>query len=435
MKKIMLFCFALILPLGLMAQVLPLDFEVPEDDAFVPFNGATSFVVEDPTDATNQVLELVSNGVDFDGATITMATYIDLSDDTNNTITFEMWAADASTRTHLLQLKGGTGASPQTQLYFDTTEAGWQTITLNFSNAGPTLSNDYLLMDLFADAGPGNTATGTYYIDDIDGPNGEAVPIDALPATPASVPNYPNAEVYSIYNDSNDYSTVFPFAYEFGAVASEPDLDDTGLENLAYKFNFGIQGFGQGVEPGDDIDVTAFNFVTFDYWAGSGLNGFNVVMINEGVEYTYRVGVDEAIETETWVKVEIPMTYFTNLGFNDAAFFQWKMGPLNNSIENAGFAYIDNILLTENPATLSNNSFSKAEFKAYPNPTQDVWNIRTSENIQTVQIYNITGRLVKEVNVNASEAVINTNELSSGVYLAKISNEFDQTRTIKLIKK
>ena len=434
MKKITFFSLALILPLGIMAQTLPLDFEVSEDNAFVPFNDATATVVVDPTDASNQVLELVSNGADFDGATITMGTYIDLSDDTNNTITFEMWAADASTRTHLLQLKGGTGASPQTQLYFSTTAAGWQTITLNFSNAGPTLSNDYLLMDFFADAGVGNTATGTYYIDDIDGPNGSAVPIDPLPATAAPMPNYPDAEVYSIYNDSNNYSTVFPFTYGFGAISSEPDLDNTGVENLAYKFNFGIQGFGQGVESGDDIDVTAFNFVTFDYWAGSGLNGFNVVMINEGLEYTYRVGVDEAIETETWIKVEIPMTFFTNLGFNNAEFFQWKMGPLNNSIENAGFAYIDNILLTENQSTLSNDSFSQAEFRTYPNPTQDVWNIRTTENVQKVEVYNIAGRLVKKLNVNASEVSINASELSTGVYLAKISNEFDQTRTIKLIK-
>ena len=95
--------------------------------------------------------------------------------------------------------------------------------------------------------------------------------------------------------------------------------------------------------------------------------------------------------------------------------------------------YFDNVYFHKN-TTLSNDSFSQAEFRAYPNPTQDVWNIRTSENIQKVEVYNITGRLVKEVNVNASEASINASELSSGIYLAKISNEFDQTRTIKLIK-
>jgi hypothetical protein len=70
----------------------------------------------------------------------------------------------------------------------------------------------------------------------------------------------------------------------------------------------------------------------------------------------------------------------------------------------------------------------------YPNPSKGDWNIRTTETIKSIQVYNITGRLVREVNVNASEAIINTDGLSSGVYLAKVSNEFDQTKTIKLIK-
>ena len=72
MRKITLLCLAFILPFGMMAQELPLDFEQPEDDNFVPFNGATSAVVTDPTDATNSVLELAGNGAPFDGATLQM---------------------------------------------------------------------------------------------------------------------------------------------------------------------------------------------------------------------------------------------------------------------------------------------------------------------------------------------------------------------------
>lgn len=414
-------------------QTLPLDFESAEDDAFEPFNGATAQVVVDPTDATNNVLELVSNGVDFDGATITMATFVDLSDDSNNTITLEFWSPDATTRTHLLQLKGGTGASPQAQLYFDTTAAGWQTVTLNFSDFGPTLSDNYFLIDLFADAGPGNTATGTYYIDDITGPNGAAVPVDPIPATAAPIPSYPDAEVFSIFNDTNGYTNVFPADYGFGSVAGTPDLDGSDAVNVAYKYNFGLDGFGQGVQPGDEIDVTAFNFLTFDYWAGAGLPGFDVVLINQGAEYQYRIGEDEDIVEESWVKVEIPISHFIDQGYNNALFFQWKMGPLNNSVDNAGVAYIDNILLTVN--TLSSETFNAAEFRTFPNPTSDMWTIQTTENIENVQIFNTIGRMVKEVKVVGNETEINASDLSAGIYFARISNEFNQTKTIKLIKK
>lgn len=430
MRQITFFLFMLLTVTFSFGQTLPVDFESAEDDAFEAFNGAAAAAVTDPTDASNTVLELVSNGDGFDGATLTMATYVDLSDDANNTITMEFWTPDATTRSHLLQLRGATGASPQIQLYFDTTAAGWQTVTLNFSDAGPTLSDNYFLIDLFADAGDGNTATGTYYIDDIDGPNGGAVPVDPVPATAAPIPSYPDSEVYSIFNDTNNYSTVFPIVYGFGSVAGTPDLDDSDDVNVAYKYNFGLDGFGQG-EGGPD-DVSAYNFVTFDYWAEDGLTGFDVVMINQGAEYVYQVGVDEAIVSETWVKVEIPMSHFTDLGFNSASFFQWKMGPLDNSVDNAGIGYIDNILLTEN--TLSSETFNAAEFNAYPNPTNDVWNIQTTENIETVQIFNTVGRLVKEVKVNGNTTRINANDLSAGIYFAKISNEFNQTKTIKLVR-
>jgi hypothetical protein len=361
-----------------------------------------------------------------------MSTLIDLSDDLNNTMTLRFWTPDATTRTHLLQLKGGSNLSPQTQLYFNTTEAGWQTITLNFSDAGPTLDDDYFILDLFADAGPGNFATGTYYIDDITGPNGEVLPPDPIPSIAAPVPSYPDSEVYAIYNDTNNYTTAFTFDYSFGTNFGRPDLDASATENRAQKFNFGVDGYGEGLN--NSIDISAYNFLTFDYWAGPGLTGFDVIMINPP-EYAYQIGVDEPIVTETWTKVEIPLEFFTDAGFNDAAFLQWKIGALDSSIENAGIAYIDNILFTQN--TLSTDGFDLVEeFSAFPNPTRDSWTIKAGNlNIQSVEIFNTLGRLVKSVEVNSTDANIDATDLSSGIYFAKINSEGNSAQTIKLIKK
>lgn len=431
MKKITFLLVLMLVVTLTHAQSLPLDFEVAEDDAFNAFNGATASVVTDPTDGTNSVLELVSNGNDFDGASITLDTYIDLSDDANNTITMQFWTPDAMLRTHLLKIESSPSAAP-VELYFDTNADGWQTVSLDF---GPGLSDDYQVLTLFADSGAGNTATGTYYIDDIDGPNGIVIPTDPIPASPAPVPTVANGETYSIYNDTNNYTNFFPVAYDFGTLAGEPDLDQSSAVNKAYKFNFGVSGWGLG-EGGPD-DVSAYDFVSFDYWASTGTIGFRFVLIsNDGAvsEFNYEIGDDEAIVTDSWQKVEIPMTFFTSQGFVDTALFQWKFDPYQQSVDNEGIVYIDNILLTQN-TTLSKDSFSQAEFKVFPNPSSSTWNISTSESIKSVHLYNITGRLVQEVNVNANEAVINTDGLSSGVYLAKVLNEFNQTKTIKLIKK
>lgn len=430
MRKITLLLMAFLLPFGLMAQELPLDFEVPEDNAFAPFNGATSTVVVDPTDATNNVLELTSNGAPFDGASINMSTFIDLSDDTNNTMTLQFWTPDATTRTHLLKLEGATNGPAATELYFDTTAAGWQTVTVDF---GPGLADDYPILVLFADAN--NPGTGTYYIDDITGPNGAVVPVDPIPSGAAPVPNVPDAEVYSIYNDSNGFSTTFPVAYTFGTLSGEPDLDPSATENKALKFNFGVAGWGQG-EGGPD-DVSAYDFVSFDYWAGADVVGFDFVLIsNDGgvTEHKYQISVQEPIETETWKKVEIPMSYFTNLGFAETAFFQWKVSPLNDSVDNDGIVYMDNVLLTQN--SLSSERFEQAQFSAFPNPTNNVWNIRTeNSNIQSVELYNTFGRLVKKIDVNNVQATIDANDLSSGIYLARIQSDNNQFTSIKLIKR
>jgi hypothetical protein len=429
MKKITLLLMMMLTSTLVFAQTLPLDFEVVEDDAFEPFNGAITSVVVDPTDGSNMVLELIGNGAPFDGATVTMATYIDLSDDANNTITFEFWAPDATTRTHLLKLEGATNGPGAVELTFNSNAQGWQSISIDF---GPNLADDYPKMSFFPDFNNGEL--GTYYFDDITGPNGIVIPVDPIPSVAAPVPTAPDDETYSIYNDTNGFTTIFPVVYSFGVLSGEPDLDPSDAVNKALKFNFGVAGWGQG-EGGPD-DVSAYDFVSFDYWAGAGVVGFDFVMISNDAgitEHKYQISIQEPVVNGTWVKVEIPMSFFTDLGFSETAFFQWKTSPLNDSVDNDGIVYLDNVLLTQN-STLSTNQFSQADFTVYPNPTQNVWNIKTSVNISSVKVYNLLGNLVLDQKVDANEAVISSEGLATGVYFVKIENEANYFKTVKVIK-
>ncbi|WP_299124901.1 T9SS type A sorting domain-containing protein [uncultured Winogradskyella sp.] len=427
MKKTTLLILSLSLGLLGYSQSLPLDFEVAEDDNFGGFNGTAASVVVDPTDGTNQVLEMVGAGVDFDGAAITLDTYIDLSDDNNNTITMEIWAPDATTRTHLLKLEGGSSGA--TELFFDTTVSGWQTVSVDF---GAGLGNEYPVLVIFTDSGSGNTATGTYYIDDIDGPNGAAIAVDPVPPTVAPVPNVPDAEVYSIYNDTNGYTTNFPVAYAFGTSQGEVDLDPAAGVNNALKMNFTVAGWGQG-EGGPD-DLTAYDFVSFDYWASSGTPGFRFVLIdNDGAveEFNYEVGTNEAVVNEAWTSVEIPMTYFTGLGFSQANLFQWKVDPFMQSVAQGGIVYFDNIIFTAN--SLSTNEFETSKFEVFPNPTTNAWNLKSNNDITSVEVHDILGKRVLALQPNLSEFTINASELNDGIYLAKITTA-NGTKTVKLVK-
>lgn len=427
MRKTTLMCLTLIITAFGFSQSLPLDFEVPEDNAFNAFNGTAASVVTDPTDASNQVLEMIGAGVDFDGAAITLDTYVDLSDDGNNTISFEIWAPDATTRTHLLKLEGGTSGA--TELFFDTNVSGWQTVNVDF---GAGLGNEYPVLVIFTDSGAGNTATGTYYIDDIDGPNGAMIPTDPEPATAAPVPTDPDNQVYSIYNDTNGYTTNFPVAYAFGTSQGNVDLDATAGVNNALKMNFTVAGWGQG-EGGPD-DISTYQDLEFDYWAASGVPGFRIVLIdNDGMvqEFNYEIGTNEAVVSEAWTHVTIPMTYFTGLGFDSTVFFQWKVDPFMQSVAQGGIVYFDNIIFTGN--TLSTESFDVEEFSVYPNPTNTNWNITGNAVISNISVYDILGKQVLVLSPNTNETSIDASSIRTGVYFARIQGA-NGSKTIKLVK-
>lgn len=431
MKKITLLMILFITSLGY-AQSLPLDFSDPLDAGFGGFNGTSTSVITDPTDASNQVIQFVGAGVDFDGAALTLDTYIDLSDDANNTISLRINAPDATTRTHLLKLEGGSSGA--TELFFNTTMMGWQTVDVDFP-AG--LGNEYPVIVIFTDSGVGNTATGTYLIDDITGTNGAVIAVDPIPMGPAPIPSNADATVYSIYNDSNGYTTTFPVVYSFGTLAGEPDLDAGAAVNNALKFNFATAGWGQG-EALDD--VSSYGFFSFNYWASAGTVGFNIELISRNGGATGPVtgyifeygGANATVVTDSWQTVSIPMSTFTALGFDNLNFFQWKFDPYQQSVNNAGIVYFDNIMFSQ--TVLSTPSINQFDLSVFPNPSNDVWNISTPDaTIDYVQVYDMTGKLIINIDVNDTRAAVDSTNLTSGIYIAKVFSG-ETTQSVKLIK-
>ncbi|MBT8278929.1 MAG: T9SS type A sorting domain-containing protein [Bacteroidia bacterium] len=83
--------------------------------------------------------------------------------------------------------------------------------------------------------------------------------------------------------------------------------------------------------------------------------------------------------------------------------------------------------------TLSTNNFDASEFKAYPNPTNSEWTITSNNQIQSIEVYDILGKLVITQEPNDINATINAALLSNGVYIAKINAANGETN-IRLIK-
>ncbi|MDP5104657.1 MAG: T9SS type A sorting domain-containing protein, partial [Polaribacter sp.] len=70
--------------------------------------------------------------------------------------------------------------------------------------------------------------------------------------------------------------------------------------------------------------------------------------------------------------------------------------------------------------TLNNYVYDLNNLKIFPNPVNDILNIKNVENI-TVKIFSIRGKLLKK-SVSKTNLVINVSSFPSGIYILEISN-------------
>ena len=75
------------------------------------------------------------------------------------------------------------------------------------------------------------------------------------------------------------------------------------------------------------------------------------------------------------------------------------------------------------------------EATIFPNPTEDVLNIRTStfENV-TYTLYDAQGKLVMQNILSAEQTPIQVSQLAPGSYLLTLNNETQNLKTFKLVK-
>jgi hypothetical protein len=94
-------------------------------------------------------------------------------------------------------------------------------------------------------------------------------------------------------------------------------------------------------------------------------------------------------------------------------------------------------------AKLNGSSLNLAEvnkvnnqLKIYPNPATNSINIVSENNIKHLSIYNLVGKLVKEINItkNLNTTELAINDLSEGIYIVKITDVLDANYSTKFIK-
>ena len=83
------------------------------------------------------------------------------------------------------------------------------------------------------------------------------------------------------------------------------------------------------------------------------------------------------------------------------------------------------------------NELTNSNVKIYPNPTSDILTISSSNYLgkYSIEMYDNTGKLVKEYSLSEQETQISVNELSEGIYTIKLIGEnYSQTTKFSLVR-
>lgn len=143
----------------------------------------------------------------------------------------------------------------------------------------------------------------------------------------------------------------------------------------------------------------------------------------------------------TWYRVKIVgtstgLTYYLNgTQIYTGNFFQnYPFTEMRFVHDNySGSAYIDRIAIN-NESVLSVNeevNLKQKEISIYPNPASEFVNIKSSEKIKDVEVFDISGR---KVNAKLDGDKVDVRNLSAGAYLLNVKTE-DRNYTEKFIKK
>ncbi|TPD72288.1 T9SS type A sorting domain-containing protein [Flavobacterium microcysteis] len=83
---------------------------------------------------------------------------------------------------------------------------------------------------------------------------------------------------------------------------------------------------------------------------------------------------------------------------------------------------------------LSNPDFDLKNLKAYPNPVTDILSISYSENIISVEVFNLIGQKIMDKTTNNTQVTINLSDVETGAYLIRVSSGKTQ-KTFRILKK
>lgn len=187
------------------------------------------------------------------------------------------------------------------------------------------------------------------------------------------------------------------------------------LETNAYMFNYVVISLtGTGVEDwGIDANFTTTDGVNYTLSAYTFLEG----------EVKFRLNNDWGV---TWGNATFPSGTAEVVGDGGNIAIPAGVYDVAFNRMTGEFAFT--------APTAGNEEFSKNTVAVYPNPAQNVWNFTSAGVIDSIMVYDISGKVMFTAQFGSDEASVDAAGFASGIYFAQIASG-KSVQTVKVIKK
>lgn len=253
---------------------------------------------------------------------------------------------------------------------------------------------------------------------------------------------------------TNNFTTAPGNCWTNGLSGGTPATGPTGTTVYWNSGNFlnAASGAGMKINLYDTGRTGWLKTNVFNLSAGGYKVKFDYGLTNYNGTATSAMGSDDIVQLlvsidggttwtslQTWNAANAPSntsnTYsFDLVGYNSAntVFALYGTDGSVNDAPDYDF-HVDNFIVETANLSTSESTAVQKKLSIHPNPFKDVIYISESKDIKSVMIYDVAGRLVKQVNDGSSE--IRVSELKEGMYLVKVNFKDGSQSVAKAIKK
>jgi hypothetical protein len=311
-----------------------------------------------------------------------------------------------------------TGLNPSTTYYYQveaTNSAGTSTSAIaSFTTLSvPGLVAEYTFDNTYNNIN-GNTPFANY------------------PATTSFVADRNNVANNALQVLGNDAGTFSNLAAPSGTSARTISFWYKTASHAGFKslFSYGTaaqyQTFGTYFGPSGNIFLQGFSY-DHDFGGSYALNTWRHMVITfDGTDAKlYMNGTLVGSTPRPLLNTGSPSNFKlgnngVNMQFDDLKIYNYALGQADITS-----------LYTINTLSSSDFSQNNLEVAIYPNPVNDLLNIETALELQSVEIYNIQGQKV----LSSNQKQINVSDLAAGVYMLRIQDADNNIATKKIVIK